>query len=66
MIVENSVTAKIDRPTGIIDFTVVKSTNDILNDWSSGLNKLMELVNNTTHLISKEQMIQQHLTANKK
>ncbi|XP_050539669.1 26S proteasome non-ATPase regulatory subunit 12 [Daktulosphaira vitifoliae] len=61
MVVDKSVTAKIDRPSGVVEFSVVKSVNEVLNEWSFGLNDLMRLVNNTTHLINKEQMVHKHL-----
>lgn len=50
---------KIDRPAGIIYFTQKKSQSEILNDWSSGLNELMACVNKTTHLIQKEECLNQ-------
>lgn len=61
MVVDKSVNAKIDRPSGVVEFSVVKSVNEVLNEWSFGLNDLMKLVNNTTHLINKEQMVHKHL-----
>jgi len=61
MVVDKSVQAKIDRPSGVVEFSVVKSVNEVLNEWSFGLNDLMKLVNNTTHLINKEQMVHKHL-----
>ncbi|KAK5881452.1 hypothetical protein CesoFtcFv8_022248 [Champsocephalus esox] len=41
----------------IINFQRPKDPNDLLNDWSRKLNSLMSLVNKTTHLIAKEEMI---------
>jgi len=64
MVVDKSVKAKIDRPSGVVEFSVVKSVNEVLNEWSYGLNDLMKLVNNTTHLISKEEMVHKHLMSN--
>jgi len=61
MVVDKSVKAKIDRPSGVVEFSVAKSVNEVLNEWSFGLNDLMKLVNNTTHLINKEQMVHKHL-----
>jgi len=61
MVVDKSVQAKIDRPSGVVEFSVAKSVNEVLNEWSFGLNDLMKLVNNTTHLINKEQMVHKHL-----
>lgn len=50
---------KIDRPAGIIYFTQKKTQSEILNDWASGLNELMACVNRTTHLIQKEECLNQ-------
>jgi len=49
--------AKIDRLAGIIDFTKHQQSREILNDWSSQLDNLMNLVNSTTYLINKEYML---------
>lgn len=65
MVVSKTVHAKTDRPAGIVSFTTIKDPNDVLNDWSNHLSALMKLVNNTTHMINKEQMVHQHiLTSN--
>lgn len=53
----NALTVKIDRPSGIIHFSTKKATSDILNDWAFDINKLMDLVNKTCHLINKEECI---------
>lgn len=53
----NALTVKIDRPSGIIHFTTKKATSDILNEWAFDINKLMNLVNKTCHLINKEECI---------
>lgn len=53
----NSLTVKIDRPSGIIHFAAKKAASDILNDWAFDINKLMSLVNKTCHLINKEECI---------
>lgn len=53
----NTLTVKIDRPSGIIHFTTKKSASDLLNDWAYGINELMNLVNKTCHLINKEECI---------
>ncbi|CAD7675041.1 unnamed protein product [Nyctereutes procyonoides] len=49
--------AKVDRLAGIINFQRPKDPSNLLNDWSQKLNSLMSLVNKTTHLIAKEEMI---------
>ncbi|XP_054284461.1 26S proteasome non-ATPase regulatory subunit 12-like [Macrosteles quadrilineatus] len=61
MVVNKTVTAKIDRPAGVVSFRTIKDPSDVLDDWASGLDSLMSLVNHTTHLINKEQMVHRHL-----
>ncbi|XP_078457602.1 26S proteasome non-ATPase regulatory subunit 12 [Lampetra fluviatilis] len=57
LVVSKTVFAKVDRLAGVINFQRPKDPNDLLNDWSHKLNALMALVNKTTHLIAKEEMI---------
>lgn len=57
LVVNKTIQAKIDRLAGIIHFQRTKDPNDILNDWSFNINSLMSLLNKTTHLITKEEMI---------
>jgi len=61
LVVSKTVEAKIDRLDGIVHFTHAKEPADVLNDWSFSLNKLMSLVSETTHLITKEQMVHKAL-----
>jgi len=49
--------AKIDRPGGTIKFGEKPTYTDTLNDWSGGISKMLDLVENTCHLIQKEQMV---------
>ena len=49
--------AKIDRPDGLINFAKHKEPNEMLNEWSHNLTTLMQLLNKTTHLITKEEMV---------
>lgn len=44
LVVDGSVYAKIDRPTGIVSFQSRKSAEDVMNEWSSDVSKLMGLV----------------------
>ena len=46
--------AKIDRPAGVVRFSKPKSVNDLLDGWSSQLNELVNLVDETCHLIQRE------------
>lgn len=49
--------AKIDRPAGTIKFGQKQTYTDRLNDWSGSISKMLDLVENTCHLIQKEQMV---------
>lgn len=49
--------AKIDRPAGTIKFGKPQTYTDRLNDWSNSISKMLDLVENSCHLIQKEQMI---------
>lgn len=57
LVVKKTVQAKIDRLAGTVSFERPKDPNDVLNDWSHNINLLMTLVNKTTHLITKEEMV---------
>ncbi|XP_014248586.1 26S proteasome non-ATPase regulatory subunit 12 [Cimex lectularius] len=61
MVVNKSVTAKTDRPAGVVTFSATQQPNDVLNDWGRNLADLMRLLNHTTHLINKEHMVHKHL-----
>ncbi|KAI9022826.1 PCI domain-containing protein [Phycomyces nitens] len=54
LVVSKTIYARIDRMAGIVSFQVKKDANQILNDWSSDINSLLNLVEKTCHLISKE------------
>jgi len=49
--------AKIDRPAGTIKFGQKTNYTDKLNDWGGSISKMLDLVENTCHLIQKEQMV---------
>lgn len=57
LVVSKTVFARIDRPGGVVNFSAHKETNEILNEWSHNINTLMGLLNRTTHLITKEEMV---------
>merc|ERR1719198_1061009 len=49
--------AKIDRPAGTIKFGKKMTYTDHLNGWSDSIGKMLDLVENSCHLIQKEQMV---------
>lgn len=59
MVSEGSVYAKIDRPADIVRFQAKQTADSILSDWAGDIDKLLHLVETTTHLIHKEQMTSQ-------
>jgi len=61
MVVGGSVSAKIDRLDGVVDFRREKDPNEVLNEWSSSISEIMALVMQTTHLINKEEMVHKHM-----
>lgn len=53
LVVLGQIYAKIDRPNGIITFTKQqRDPEKLLNEWSNNINKLMKLVENSSHLIN--------------
>jgi 26S proteasome regulatory subunit N5 len=61
-LVENgTIRAKTDRPSGVVSFARSQDPESVLNTWSTQLNELMALVNKTTHLINREEMVHKHL-----
>ena len=57
MVSNKLVTAKINRMDGIIDFTEHRTTAQQLNKWATGVNEVLNLMGDTCHLITKEQMM---------
>jgi 26S proteasome regulatory subunit N5 len=57
LVVNKTISGKIDRLAGIVTFESQKGINEVLNDWSHNLNQLMNSINKTTHLINKEEML---------
>lgn len=49
--------ARIDRPTGIIQFKANQKETQLIQGWSDQINSLLTKVESTTHLINKENMI---------
>jgi 26S proteasome regulatory subunit N5 len=56
MVSDGAVYAKIDRPKDIVRFAAPKDPEEVLSDWASDIDKLLHLVETTTHLINKENM----------
>jgi 26S proteasome regulatory subunit N5 len=48
---------KIDRPNNIVSFIEPAVPETVLSDWSSDMDKLLGLMENTCHLINREEMV---------
>ncbi|CAG8690614.1 2032_t:CDS:2, partial [Acaulospora colombiana] len=44
LVVSGTVWARIDRPAGIVNFRQKRSAEDVMNEWSSDMNKMLGLV----------------------
>ncbi|ODV85975.1 hypothetical protein CANARDRAFT_28035 [[Candida] arabinofermentans NRRL YB-2248] len=49
--------AKINRPLQVVSFIKPKNGNELLNEWSSNIDQLLENIESIEHLINKEEMI---------
>ncbi|KIM70386.1 hypothetical protein SCLCIDRAFT_529641 [Scleroderma citrinum Foug A] len=47
LVVSKTIWARIDRPAGIVNFRSKRSTEDVMNDWSSDMQRLLGLVEKT-------------------
>mmetsp|Transcript_5356 Transcript_5356/g.13453 ORF Transcript_5356/g.13453 Transcript_5356/m.13453 type:complete len:457 (+) Transcript_5356:201-1571(+) len=56
MVSDGSVYAKVDRPKDIVRFAEPKGPEAVLSEWSADIDKLLHMVETTTHLINKENM----------
>ncbi|KAM0788741.1 hypothetical protein ACM66B_002833 [Microbotryomycetes sp. NB124-2] len=63
LVSSKTVYAKIDRPAGTVSFQAPKSGDQVLNEWSSDVSKLMGLIDKTCHLIAKEHAVNAALKA---
>uniref|UniRef100_A0A2P2HZ26 26S proteasome non-ATPase regulatory subunit 12-like n=1 Tax=Hirondellea gigas TaxID=1518452 RepID=A0A2P2HZ26_9CRUS len=61
LVVSGTIIARTDRLAGVVSFGTPLEHSKRLNDWADSLHTLMALVNRTTHLINKEQMVHRHL-----
>jgi len=49
--------AKIDRPKGVVEFRKPQQATEVINGYAADLSQLLQLVEKTCHMISKENMI---------
>ena len=47
LVVSGTIWARIDRPAGIINFRNKQTAEDVMNNWSSDMQKMLSLVEKT-------------------
>lgn len=57
LVVAKAVSAKIDRPAGVVVIGKAQTPEDTLNAWSRNISKLLGLVEKATQQIQKEAMV---------
>jgi 26S proteasome regulatory subunit N5 len=53
LVTDKIIYARIDRSSGIVTFKPKSNTADILNAWTADIDKMLGLVEKTSHLVSK-------------
>jgi len=62
LIVDGTVqNAKIDRLDGEVKFKRVQSPAEVMDDWSYSISHVMSMMNKACHLMTKEEMVHNHL-----
>ncbi|KAJ2820389.1 proteasome regulatory particle subunit, partial [Coemansia sp. 'formosensis'] len=56
-VVDGTIYARVDRPAGVVNFAKPSDSEEQLNGWASDVSKLLGLVEKTTHLIAKEEIV---------
>lgn len=57
LVVNKSVYARINRLDGVVVFRKSQTPSEVLNNWSSDVESLLKIVENTCHLIQRENMV---------
>ncbi|EDV27422.1 uncharacterized protein TRIADDRAFT_35460 [Trichoplax adhaerens] len=57
LVISRTIFARIDRPAGIVNFIKICEPDLKLNEWSTKTRNLMGLINKTTYMINREEML---------
>lgn len=63
LVVSGTIWARIDRPSGIINFRAARDSEDVMNDWSSDMQRLLGLVEKTWMGVNAAQAAQSRVKA---
>ena len=66
LVVSKTVYARIDRPAGLVKFRPNKDPTEVMNAWAQNMNSMMNLIDRSTHLINREEMMHAISVENKK
>ena len=53
LVTDKTIYARIDRPAGVVTFKPKTNPTDVLNSWATDIDKMLGLVEKTSHLVSK-------------
>jgi 26S proteasome regulatory subunit N5 len=53
----STISCRIDRIDGVIDFRPVENEQYLLQQWNHSINSILDLVDTTTHLIHREREV---------
>lgn len=53
LVTDKTIYARIDRPAGVVTFKQKTNPTDVLNSWATDIDKMLGLVEKTSHLVSK-------------
>lgn len=65
LVASKTVYARIDRPSGLVNFQPPQNTAAVLNGWNSDVGRLLSLVEKTDHLIRKDRAWQSAVRSHK-
>ncbi len=57
LVVAKKVTAKVDRPAGVVRFQGRQKPEQVLHNWARNISKLLDLVEKSCQQIQKESMV---------
>lgn len=57
LVTDKTIYAKIDRIAGTVQFARTRKADDVVQEWTSQVHQLLDLVSNTTHMIAKEEIL---------
>jgi len=63
LVVSGTIWARIDRPSSVVNFKAKRSAEEVMNDWSSDMQKLLGLVEKTWMGMNAAQAAQSRVKA---